>query len=357
MLNYLYDLATDRRKGVITFFIKLFLLVLSYLYGLFIIILRFFSSLKPINLSCKVISVGNITLGGTGKTVIVEHIACYLKEKGQRVAILSRGYRRKPLVASHQSLVNYETMGDEPYMLQLALKDIPVIVNSDRIKAAKQAIEKHNVDTVILDDGFQQWKIKKDLEIVAVDSNFAFGNKKMLPRGLLREPLSSLGRADVFLLTKTNLGIKDEALNLLMRINKKALIIKSEHEPLSIYNIKNPEETYRLEFLKDKKLASLSAIADPESFEKIISSFTSGLCLSFVFPDHYEYRKQDLERIDNEAQDKGLGGILTTQKDAVKLGPEITGNLKTPLYVLRIRLKISENEQGLYQRLLRVYGN
>ncbi len=169
MQEYLYNLATDKHKGFIAGVIKLFLFILSLLYGLIVSILILFSRLKPYRLNCKVISVGNITLGGTGKTSLVEYIARHLKQQGHKVAIISRGYKKKtkryPLNA-----IRYEEMGDEPYMLYKNLGDIPVLVDSDRIRAARKAIKDYSADTVILDDAFQQWGIIKDLDIVTVDA-------------------------------------------------------------------------------------------------------------------------------------------------------------------------------------------
>lgn len=358
MLNFLYGLATDRYKGILAFTLKFFLLLLSYVYGLLILALELLCVFTRKRLACKVISVGNITLGGTGKTVIVEHIAFYLKEKGHRIAILSRGYGRKPQAASRKPQVNYEAMGDEPYMLKLALKDIPVIVDANRARGAAKAIKEYGVDTVILDDGFQQWRIKKDLDIVAVDSNFAFGNKKMLPRGLLREPLFSLRRADVFFLTKTNLGIRQDLPGLLTRINKKALIVESVYEAADIYNIRNPQESYNPNLFKDKKIISLCGIADPESFRKLIIGLSFKLDSSFVFKDHHEYTLKDLERVDKQAKASGVNCVLTTQKDAARIqGLNILNSLSVPIYALRIKLEFRENEQGFYNRLLGIYGN
>ena len=169
MREFLYNLATDKTRGFFAGVLKLFLFVLSLVYGLFIRLLSWFRGLNPERLACKVISVGNITLGGTGKTVLVEYIARYLKCQGNKVAILSRGYKRissrpntqypipNPAVGGSASGgTQYLTMGDEPYMLSQKLGGIPIIVDADRIRGIKIAASSYQADTVILDDGFQQ---------------------------------------------------------------------------------------------------------------------------------------------------------------------------------------------------------
>ena len=163
-LSFLYNLATDRSKGFPAGILKIILFILSLIYGLAVTAVMFFCWFRQYRATCKVISVGNITLGGTGKTPLVEFLARRLRDKGRRVAIVTRGYKRCG-----------QGPADEPAMLQQKLGDIPVIIDANRRRAIKLAINKA-CDTVILDDGFQQWKIKKDLEIVAIDSTNPFGN-------------------------------------------------------------------------------------------------------------------------------------------------------------------------------------
>jgi len=357
MQDYLYSLATDKYQGLIPSIIKPFLFLLSLIYGLIIRILIFFYSLNPYHLNCKVISIGNISLGGTGKTTLVEFIARYLKQQGHKVAILTRGYKRK-ITDYRLPITDYQNMGDEPYMLKANLKDVPVIVDADRIRAANFAISKYGVDTVILDDGFQQWKISKDLEIVTIDANNPLGNKNLLPRGILREPLSSLRRADLFVLTKTNLctdkdieKIKDE----LNKLNSKGLVIESVHKPLGFYNIDKPEELFNGESLKEKTVTLFSGVGDPDSFENLITSLGIRIGLSFRFSDHYNYTKCDLDRIIKGSRDKFIDTIITTQKDAARLYSLQLTAYSLQLLVLRIELAIKD-EQIFYNRLLKPYS-
>jgi len=380
MQRYLYNLATDKYKGFIPALIQAGLFILSGIYGLAVRFLIFLSRLRFYRLNCKVISVGNITLGGTGKTSLVEYIAHYLKQEGRKVAILSRGYKRKAS-SNQQSAISYETMGDEPYMLSRSLGDIAVIVDADRVRAARQAIGNHGADTVILDDGFQQWKIKKDLEIVTIDATNPFGNRYLIPRGILREPLTSLGRADIFILTKTNLkpsaeckeaGILTSASrsntskrqyirdtrdlkDFLISINPKAAIFESTHKPAWIYEIGNPDKRLSPQTLKTKTAALFSGIGDPDSFENLIISLGVKVGLSFRFRDHYSYSSEDLDKIVQAAKEKNIDTIITTEKDAVRLCAVRHTPYAVRILVLRINLEI-KNEEGFHNRLLRLYS-
>jgi tetraacyldisaccharide 4'-kinase len=321
-------------------------------------------------LSCKVISVGNITLGGTGKTSLVEYIARYLRQEGHKVAILSRGYKRRKTQdprymaqdarrTTHYGLAipDYEAMGDEPYMLSKKLADIPVIVDADRIRAANLAIRKHHIDTAVLDDGFQQWKIKKDLEVVCIDGMNPFGNRRLLPRGILREPLSSLKRADLFVLTKTNLNSDTQAAKSFLRsVNPKAPIFESVHKPLGFCSIDKPDELLKIEDLRGKTMALFCGIGDPDSFEDLVKGIGINVGLFLKFPDHHNYTRRDLDSIIKSSQEKNIGTIITTEKDAVRLPQLPITNYQLPILILRIELQIAQDEDEFHNRLLRVYS-
>ena len=357
MLSFIYDLATDRRKGPIAGIIKLFLYLASLIYGLVVRVFIFIYRRKPYRLNCKVISIGNITLGGTGKTTLVLLIARYLKDKGHKVAILSRGYKRK-VTRYELPVTNYENMGDEPYMLKTNLKDVPVLVDADRIRAAKLAMRDYAVDTVILDDGFQQWRIKKDMEIVTIDATCPFGNRRIIPRGILREPLSSLKRADMFVLTKTNLKpLSQDIKNFLSSINPQAPIIESVHSPVFFYEINKANELLNINIFQGKIVTLFSGIGDPDSFENLIKSLGINTGLSLRFRDHHNYTTEDLNNIIRRSKEKDIATVITTEKDAIRLrGLQlITSELQ--FLFLRIELKIIKDEQEFYNRLLRIYSH
>ena len=347
MKELLYKLATDKYKGVLAAIFKLPLLLLSFIYGALIRALILFYSFSPRILACKVISVGNITVGGTGKTSLVELISRLLKENGRSLAVLTRGYKG-----------TYSIMADEPRMLAKNLEGIPVIVDKDRIRAAKRAIREYNVDTVILDDGFQQWRIKKDLEIVTIDAANSFGNRHMLPRGLLREPLASLKRADIFFLTKVDqakgVGIIKVILS---KINPQALTVESKHNPVGFYDINNPEKILKTDYLKGKRVLIFSGIGDPGSFTYLIKNLGISIGLDLRFPDHYNYSAQDLSRIVSRYKKENLDAIVTTEKDASRLPDESLGIFDgCKLLVLRVELKIMKNEGDFIARLLSLYS-
>jgi tetraacyldisaccharide 4'-kinase len=356
MQEYLYSLATDRKKGFIAVLIKILLFALSLIYGLLLRVLIFIYSIRPHRLKCKVISVGNITLGGTGKTSLVEFIARYLKKEGHKLAILSRGYKRK-ITGCGLENNDYAAMGDEPQMLKNNLKGTPVLVDTNRIRAANLGIHDYGVDTVILDDGLQQWKIKKDLEIVAIDAGNPFGNRQLLPRGILRQPLSTLGKADIFILTKTDLSADTEGIkNYLKRINPLADIFESMHKPAGFYKLGKSEKLFDADALKGKNVTVFSGIADPFYFENTLKNLKIDIGLSFRFPDHHPYSQKDLTNIAQESRRKNIEAIVTTEKDAVRLDEQALSCSLAAIFVLRIELAITKDEERFYYRLRKLYS-
>jgi tetraacyldisaccharide 4'-kinase len=301
--------------------------------------------------------VGNITLGGTGKTSLVELIAKYLKQKGYKVAILSRGYKRK--ITNHESrITNHETMGDEPYMLSKKLKDIPVIVDKDRIRGASAAIKEYSVDVVVLDDALQQWKIKKDLEIVTIDATCPFGNQHLIPRGILRQPLSTLKDAGIFVLTHANLKADTQQIkNFLIRINPSAFISESMHQPVGLYEIDKPGGLLNPNLCVGKTVTLFSGIGNPNAFENLMRNMGVNIGLSFRFPDHHSYSQEDLYNIVEESKKKNIDTVITTEKDAVRLYSLQLTAYSLQFFVLRVALKIIQNEEGFYSRLLRVFDS
>ncbi len=347
MKDYLYNLATDRVGGFFAFLLKIPLLLLSFVYGALIRGLILFYSSRQIKLSCKVISVGNITVGGTGKTPLVEFVCRFLKGKGRKVAVLSRGYKKLK-----------DSLGDEPAMLFKNLEDIPVIVDKDRVRGAKRAIEEYGVDTVILDDGMQQWRIIKDLEIIAISAPQGFGNRHMLPRGILREPLCSLARADILFLTKINLT--NDLKNIesyLKKIFPSIPVVESIHTAAGFYNINQPDKLLSLAQLKGKSAALFSGIGDPYSFIKLVSDSGLKAGLDFRFQDHHNYSEEDLTGIVEKCAERKLDLIITTEKDACRLSDEKLKIFKGyQLLVLRVALKITKNEERFTAGLLSLYS-
>jgi tetraacyldisaccharide 4'-kinase len=293
--------------------------------------------------------VGNITLGGTGKTTLVEYLAEKLSAAGHQVAIISRGYKRDARQPGAQGL------GDEPAMLAKKLPQVKVVVDKNRIKAGQMAIQDYASDTLILDDGLQQWKVFKDLEIVAIDSGNPFGNYRLLPAGFLREPLAALKRADIFVLTQVGLGQDVSSLIAeLQRINSRALIVESMHKPAGFSRIDNPDEILDPELWKGKPALIFSGIGNPEGFGNSVSGLGIKVIKSFKFPDHYDYTRADILRIVKEAKENNLEVIITTPKDAVKVRELVIQGIA--ILVLEIKLSITKNEAEFDRRLLKLYS-
>lgn len=343
--QHLYKLATDDYRGFFAAILKSLLYLVSFLYGVLVRALIFLYRLSPCRLPCRVISVGNITLGGTGKTSLVFLIAAYLKGRGRKVAIITRGYKKKK-----------SGMGDEPSMLKERLEDVPVIVDADRVRAAAKAVRDYAADTVIFDDGFQQWRIAKDLEIVALDAARPFGNRCLLPRGILREPLSSLKRADIFVLTKTDIYPVDPGIKAFLgNINPRVPVVESIHQPAGFLRFGQDRALLSVDTFRGKAALLFSGIGDPGSFEQLIRKLGIDVVLSLEFGDHHNYSSNDLGGISKAAAEKNADIVITTEKDAARITDLGLAWPGPSFYYLRVEIKLTENEERFYHRLLRLY--
>jgi len=301
-----------------------------------------FNILKRHKIGAKVISVGNITWGGTGKTPVTAFIADMLARKNRRVSILIRGYGN-----------------DESELLPKLTSNVPVLIGKDRVNKGREAIENHLSDTVLLDDGFQYIRLIRDLDIVCIDAARPFGNGWVIPAGILREGLGSLKRADIFLITKADLVSDKDRLEKLARklksVNPKALIAKAIHRPLYFYGIAD-EAKVNIGGLKDREFAVVSAIGSPECFEKTILRLGLKINRHFIFRDHHAYAKEDIADIENYCRKNCVDTVITTEKDAVKLKNLKLADCGLQFLVLKVRLEIIENEDGFCDRLFGIYN-
>jgi tetraacyldisaccharide 4'-kinase len=360
--QYAIEVILDRRHGLRPTLLRLLLRLLSSLY-LIIVQLRLYlyrsRVLKEHQLGCLVISIGNLTVGGTGKTPIVEKFARALQKGGRRVAILSRGYksidtRKKPtwldrllrrgyanppriVSDGRRILLDSATSGDEPYMLASNLRNVAVVVDKDRVKGGSFAIRELKADTLLLDDGLQYLHLKHRIDIVLVDRQAPFGNEQLLPRGTLREPPENLRRANYIFITKCNGESNAPLIGRIRKYNRTAEIIVCAHKPLYLRHVYK-DEKLPLDYLKGLYIASLCGIAAPESFEGGLRRLGANLELSRSFADHHRYGVAEVTAFLQRCVRRDVSAIITTEKDAVRL--PVIDPLPLPIYYLRVEIEI-----------------
>lgn len=280
------------------------------------------SVLHPKHVNAFVISVGNITTGGVGKTPVVAELAKYFISKGKKTAVISRGYGGKlsnkqiNIISDGEKIYyNSKLAGDEPFWIAKNVKGVIVITSKNRYLAAKTAVENFGVENIILDDGFQHRKLYRDMDIVLADSEKWFGNEKLLPAGPLREGLEAFSRIDRFIIVSKNTNhTKAEKLSKIMakKMNVKTLLCRIE--PDSIYNIKTGEH------LDDSEnYTAVCAIGQPEQFYAFLNNCEKTL----TFDDHHRYTENEIPK----------GIIVTTEKDAVKMQDFD----RTDIYALKLK--------------------
>jgi len=359
--QFAIDVILERRHGVRAKILRGILYALSFIYER-LVQLRLYVYRKRIfrerALGCLVISIGNLTVGGTGKTPIVEKFARALQSGGRRVAILSRGYKSVPrkrswldrlrkrnlnpprVVSDGKSLLlDSLTAGDEPYMLAHNLKDVIVLVDKDRVKSGRFAIDTWKVDTLLLDDGLQYLHLKHRLDMVLVDRQAPFGNEFLLPRGTLREPPRNIRRASYIFITKNTGEPNDALVQRIRRYNRTAEIIECAHKPLYLQNILTGERL-PLERLRDTFIGSICGIAAPESFEDGLRKLGARIDLAKHYIDHHRYTEAELQSFVNRCIRRDLEMIVTTEKDAVRMPRLPEAEVKVPIYFLRVEIEI-----------------
>ncbi len=307
-------LISGQNSGLVATILRFFLYVASGIYSTIIWVRNCLYSkgwLKTHRADAVVISIGNITTGGTGKTPLVIWL-CNQLTKNYNIAVLTRGYKSRA-----QESQNYR---DEPAILSENCPKAKVIVNPDRVAGAAEATSKFGANVLIMDDGFQHRRLGRDLNIIAIDATMPFGYGKMLPAGLLREPTSSLKRADAVVITRCNQITETELSQIEKKlgiINPDMLIAKSIHTPTYI-KLKNNEEI-GLEQIKGKTIFAFCGIGNPEAFLNTIRQLGGNLIGSKVLNDHYHYTDSCLADINKRAKYLKADLILTTQKDWTKI--------------------------------------
>jgi tetraacyldisaccharide 4'-kinase len=317
---------------------------------------------KSKRLPAKVICIGNLTTGGTGKTPAVLLAATTLRRRNHAVAILSRGYGRKTANGEVLTLLDEEAppwtkVGDEPWMMHQALhgQNVPILVSPDRVKAGEVATSYYHSRLLILDDGFQHLKLKRDLDIVLLNALDPFGGGSMLPLGNLREPVRALSRAHMIVVTHSD-RVPAEELETLRKIvssiNPKAPILEAAHKPDFILDVKSGKKT-KLDLLKGKKVVSLCGLGEPKSFEEQLLRMGAEIAQKWRYPDHHPYTPAEIRSA--EKLRHGLP-IVTTFKDFTRFPKDWRHLIGDDVYVLGIKLEILKGRNVWIDTLLKLAG-
>jgi len=337
MRRYLYNIITGKPKDPIGYLIRVIFVFLS-LFFLLGVKLRLFlykvRILKSHKLKTPVISIGNLTWGGTGKTPLTEYLCTYFTDKGNKLAILTRGYGK-----------------DEHLLLSENMPNVSVLVGKNRRKNALSKEQDEDIGLFVLDDGFGHIKLKRDIDIVAINANDPFGTGMLIPAGSLREPLSSLSRVDIVVITKSDIAPKekiDKIRDIVSKINTDTEIFEAIHTPVCIEN--NGEDKL-LHFIKDKEVCIVSGLGDNLSFQKTIDNIGANAKLRFSFMDHHPYKKEDIIKIVDSCKGHKIDYIITTQKDWVKIKPLVDEAISknVEFLVLKMRMSIDERENFFHR--------
>jgi tetraacyldisaccharide 4'-kinase len=362
--SFVEGVLYDRDLSISARLFGLFLHPFSFVFYVIIRIRVFLYSkgyfLHSIRLDGLVIVVGNLTMGGTGKTPVVERLARELQSMQKKVAVLSRGYKSKDEVATvsrlpwkrnakdigtkvvsdgKKVLLNSEEAGDEPFMLAKNLPGVVVLTDKDRVRAGQFAIREFSVEVLILDDGFQYLPIKADMNLLLVDQSNPFGNHKLLPRGILREPVSHLSRASYVMVTKSEIEPQLELLETIRKFNHQAEIIRCAHKP-KVFRQINHTKQENLNYLHERQVGVFCGIASPRGFEQLIQRMSGELRYRKRFLDHHRYETGELERLFQLAKNTGVEVMITTEKDAVRIPKNFQPII--PLFFLRMEIEIVE---------------
>lgn len=330
----------EERSDICSRIIQKVLYPFSRIYG-FVVKTRIFfykkGILRCVRLPVPVFSVGNITVGGTGKTPVVEHIARYLRAKGKRVAILSRGYAASIRQENNSSGKNI--CNDEYLLFKENIPDVPHLLNKSRVKGGLEAIKRFQAECLVLDDGFQHLRLARDLNIVIIDALNPFGHEQIIPRGMLREPLEGLKRANMILLSHVDQCSRDKITvitNRLRKITGGVPVVETVHKPICLESAKDAAKL-DIHCLRGKRVFVFCAIGNPVSFRKSIEGLGAEIAGIRVFPDHHVYTLSELQEMNAEAQSMKPDAIVITQKDRVKIGNNLS-IWDFPVWALKIEI-------------------
>ncbi|MGM0601830.1 MAG: tetraacyldisaccharide 4'-kinase [Bacillota bacterium] len=366
MKEYLLNIICGRKKGLTASIIRIFLLFLSTIYYIIVKSRRFLYKkgiLKNKKLNNKVISVGNITVGGTGKTPFTAFLIKKLKQNNN-ITVISRGYgaekkSKTPVQISSggELLCGPELSGDELYMLAEKIKNVNFIRAKDRYSGGLLAEKDGFSGFIILDDGFQHYQLDRDLDILLIDGKDPFSNKKLLPAGLLREPLSEINRADVIIITRTeNLDTEE-----IEKLKKELKNFTDEKTPVFEAEIKNDIiltldslQKHSLDFIKDKKVFAFCGIGRPEAFKNSLEKLNTDIVEFITFADHYSYEEEDLLSLVEKFHKSDAEIMITTEKDSVKIIKHSKIASELPIYKLAVRMSLNKEDEFMQSVMKRL---
>jgi tetraacyldisaccharide 4'-kinase len=325
------------------------LVPLSHLYGLAMrarAALYARGLLRQQILPCRVISVGNLTVGGTGKTPVVIALAAALRDRGRMVGVISRGYKRRSgtsilEISDGRTLRGHpEDSGDEPFLIAQRCSGVPVAVGADRPRVGRYLVDRFGLDSLVVDDGFQHLALRRDMDILVLDAGAPFGNGYLLPRGRLREPLSAMDRASAVLVTRASQAQWLDGLKATVRAVAPAVPIWiTDFTPSAVVQVGGSAAVVP-SALKGERVLAVSGIGNPESFRRLLTAAGAIVVDHCVFPDHHAYSVDDLQRVRSAAEQAGVDRIVTTEKDAVKLAQiNEVKNRQVELWAVRIDLQ------------------
>lgn len=337
---------------------KILLFPFSLLYGLVIFFRNLFFDIgifKTVKVNVPVISVGNITAGGTGKTPLVEYILDFLQKQNKRVAVVSRGYRRitkGTLVVSDSERLqgNIYACGDEPFQIARKFPNAIVIVDEQKSRAAQLAVQKFNCDFIIIDDGFQHRKLHRNLDIVVVDASKPLASEPMLPAGLKREQMWNLKRADF--IVYSNWKQKSDTL----KNTGVELTARTKLEPRKLVSI-GSDDILDLEVIRNKTCFAFCGIGNPDSFGRTLNDL--GLEVKFFkkYSDHYPYTVEDIEILKKEFKARKTDFVITTEKDFVRLINMKAQTTELPLYYLEVAVRFINGEEEFQKKITNIRMN
>ena len=345
--NNYRKLISGQSTGLAAAILRFFLAIAACGYSIIVRLRnRFYDSglLKSCKAGAPVISIGNITTGGTGKTPLVIWLCKFLQQREIKCAVLTRGYK-----TTQNSKLKTQNYSDEPAILAESCPNAKVIVNPDRVEAATEAVNEFGAKVLIMDDGFQHRSLHRDIDIVTIDATCPFGYGRILPAGLLRESVTALKRADAAVITRCNQISGEQLTELeekLLSVNPDMIIAKSIHAPLYA---KSTDGEISIDRLKDKKVFAFCGIGNPDAFLKTIKNIEADLVGSKIYNDHYHYTDNDIAEICRKADDLKADLILTTQKDWTKITSLSMPSEGMTFAYLAVELKFISGQDELKQ--------